>query len=435
MIPKFRRMFPRVYRLASVAALRRVIRRAESTGKQSASALGARPRRLLYVAASSLPYHISGYTTRTHEVISALRATGLDVEVMTRPGYPWDREDRLHDPIEDSTFVEGVPYRHASAPSKHRPILQYVMQAASVIEEAARRLNVSVIHAASNHENALPALVAARRLGLPFQYEMRGLWELTRVSRMAKYEHSEDFKQGLELEGLVAKEADKVFAISEQLAEFCRERWGIPADRFSLLPNCVNPSRFVVSGHTESDPFVIGYAGSLISYEGLDTLIRAIDVLVRRSSPVEVRVIGHGEAESELKQLVGELGLETRIHFLGKMPPEQARAEIKRCSIVCIPRKPFQVCAIVPPIKLVEALALAKPVIVPDLPVFRDELGNGASGWFFRSGDVDDLARVIEIALGDSVQLREKAIQARKHALGQRSWTDHVSKAIQILLG
>ena len=31
------------------------------------------PKSLLYVPASSLPYHISGYTTRTHAVIRALR--------------------------------------------------------------------------------------------------------------------------------------------------------------------------------------------------------------------------------------------------------------------------------------------------------------------------------------------------------------------------
>ncbi len=52
----------------------------------------------------------------------------------------------------------------------------------------------------------------------------------------------------------------------------------------------------------------------------------------------------------------------------------------KQSALVCLPRKPFEVCRIVPPIKLVEALAMAKPVIVPDLPVFRDELGNSGSG-------------------------------------------------------
>ncbi|MBH0312862.1 glycosyltransferase WbuB, partial [Alcaligenes faecalis] len=50
--------------------------------------------RMLYVAASALPYHISGYTTRTHAIAQALQEAGGDVCVLTRPGYPWDRKDR-----------------------------------------------------------------------------------------------------------------------------------------------------------------------------------------------------------------------------------------------------------------------------------------------------------------------------------------------------
>jgi glycosyltransferase involved in cell wall biosynthesis len=84
------------------------------------------------------------------------------------------------------------------------------------------------------------------------------------------------------------------------------------------------------------------------------------------------------------------------------------------------------VCRIVPPIKLVEALAMAKPVIVPDLPVFRDELGNSGSGWFFRAGDAQDLARVIEQALEDEAALAVAGQKARLHAVTQRNWRDHV---------
>lgn len=67
------------------------------------------------------------------------------------------------------------------------------IQASRVIADTARIENVSQIHAASNHFNALPALLAARMLGIPFHYEMRGLWELTRASRQPWYENSARF--------------------------------------------------------------------------------------------------------------------------------------------------------------------------------------------------------------------------------------------------
>jgi glycosyltransferase involved in cell wall biosynthesis len=104
---------------------------------------------------------------------------------------------------------------------------------------------------------------------------------------------------------------------------------------------------------------------------------------------------------------------------------------IGRCAIVCLPRKPFQVCEIVPPIKLVEALAMAKPVIVPDLPVFRDELGSDPAGWFFRAGDAANLAEVVEQAFKSPSRLDELGAKAREYVLAHRTWDRFVENVIK----
>ena len=105
---------------------------------------------------------------------------------------------------------------HSRTPRNNRFTALYAAQASAVLEAHARNTRAAVIHAASNHVNALPALIAARRLGLPFQYEMRGLWELTRASRQPGFKNSHNYHLGLELEGFVAAHADRVFVISEQ---------------------------------------------------------------------------------------------------------------------------------------------------------------------------------------------------------------------------
>ena len=391
------------------------------------------PGSMLYVPASSLPYHITGYTNRTHEVIRALCKAGVEVSVLTRPGYPWDRKDRLKEPGDAGSVVDGIEYEHVKDPSKRRPVLQFAVQAAKVIANVAREKKVSVIHAASNHTNALPALLAARRLGIPFFYEMRGLWELTRVSRKPQFENTPGFRQGLDLEGLVALHADRLFVISEQLGNYARENWGIPPERITLLPNCVDPERIAPTDPKHMEPNTIGYAGSLMSYEGLDTLIEAIDILTKRSGVgVQVKIIGDGESKNELEELVHRLGLSNHIRFFGKVPPESAREILNRCALVCIPRKPFTVCEIIPPIKLVEALAMAKPVIVPDLPVFRDELGDDPTGWFFNAGDAVDLARVIDEAFKDIEMLAELGKRAREYAITKRCWHDFVTEVLPV---
>ena len=72
---------------------------------------------------------------------------------------------------------------------------------------------------------------------------------------------------------------------------------------------------------------------------------------------------------------------------------------------------------------MVEAMAKGKCVIVPDLPVFKDELGEGESGClFFKSGDYQDLARVLEDNIFDSAGLAEKGRKARQYVISHRQW-------------
>lgn len=385
------------------------------------------PERILYVAASCLPYHISGYTSRTHELICALKEGGADLRVVTRTGYPWDRRDSLCLPETESTLRDGICYVHARTPRNNRFTAIYAAQAATVLERYARQEGMARIHAASNHVNALPALLAARRLGIPFQYEMRGLWELTRIARQPAFAQSHNFKLGLALEGFVATHADRVFVISAQLGCYAREHWGIPEDRLHLLPNCVDAGR-IRPAHLPAEPLTIGYAGSLINYEGLDTLLHALRQLRQSGMAARLEIVGHGEAREGLERLTTELGLDDAVHFYGRLSPEDARAHLSRCTLVCIPRRPFTVCEIIPPLKLAEAMALEKPVIVPDLPLFRDEAGE--AGWFFRPGDAAHLAQVLAAAFGDPERCATMARKGRERIISCRQWRQFVPSVL-----
>lgn len=385
------------------------------------------PGRILYVAASCLPYHVSGYTSRTHELLCALKEDGADLRVITRTGYPWDRRDSLCLPEAEYTLRDGIRYVHARTPRNNRLTAIYAAQAATVLERYARQEGIARIHAASNHVNALPALLAARRLGIPFQYEMRGMWELTRIARQPAFAQSHNFKLGLALEGFVASHADRVFVISAQLGRYARKHWGIPEDRLHLLPNCVDAGR-ICPTHLPAEPLTIGYAGSLINYEGLDTLLHALRQLRQSGMAARLEIAGHGEAREALEHLTTELGLDDAVRFYGRLSPEDARTRLSRCTLVCIPRRPFTVCEIVPPLKLAEAMALEKPVIVPDLPLFRDEAGD--AGWFFHPGDAAHLAQVLAAAFGDPERCATMARKGRERIISCRQWRQFVPSVL-----
>ncbi len=388
------------------------------------------PGRLLYVASNTRPYHFNGYSARTQSIVTALQTNGVDVRVMTRPGYPWDIGAEGLLPQSDTTLLDGVTYRHVRQPGLLRPFLSYVDQAASAVARLALAEQVAVIHAATNFQNAMPALLAARRLGLPFQYEMRGLWELSRASRWPTYAASGHYKFGLACEGMLVRHADKVFSISDALKRFAAQRWAVPEDRFVLLPNCVEPAEFATPDPAVVMPRRIGYAGALVAYEGLDTLIEAVALLKQEGVAVELNVMGDGAARAQLQAMVDQLDVADRVRLLGKIAPDEARQRLTSCALICIPRKPFEVCRLVPPLKLIEALAMGKPVVVPDMPLFRDELGSDQTGWFFRPGDAGDLSKVLSEALSSPQELVRRGKLGREYATSSRRWGDHVSALV-----
>lgn len=384
--------------------------------------------KLLYLAASCLPYHISGYTARTHAILKTLVENGIPVVALTRAGYPWDRKDRLADASSDQTIHDGVCYHHLATPTRLKQVAHYALTAAAEIEKFALAHEVGCIHAASNHVNALPGLIAAKRLGMPFQYEMRGIWELSRASRFPAFYNSAPFRMALGLEGFVAANSDRLFVISRQLADYAVRNWQISENKINVLPNCYSPGK-TQAVQTDCKPDLLGYAGSLVEYEGLDVLLEALAHLRNNGKIAYLRIIGDGEARERLEELSTKLDLGNQVEFMGRMEPAKAAAALGECEAICLPRKPYEVCKIIPPLKLVEAMSIGKALFAPNLPVFHEELGELGDGWMFEAGNAASLAKLLKKRLPDKTALREQGARLREKATATRQWR-HFALAI-----
>lgn len=131
------------------------------------------PKRLAYILQASLPYVKSGYATRAQGLARGLVNSGMEVICLTRPGFPRIVEALEVADAPEADEIDGIKYlRLAAAGGVNQP--DYHERAADIIEAALRQQKPEMVMAASPWWNALPALVAARRLGLPFFYEVRG---------------------------------------------------------------------------------------------------------------------------------------------------------------------------------------------------------------------------------------------------------------------
>ncbi len=132
--------------------------------------------RVAYILHNSLPFSSGGYATRGYGLSIALKKLDYDVHVINRPGFPIDLGNDLESSeVGEISIIDDIPHIRTLEPTRRdkRPY-DYMLQAADALEIRFKEYRPEVVVAASNHITAIPALIAASRLGIPFIYEVRG---------------------------------------------------------------------------------------------------------------------------------------------------------------------------------------------------------------------------------------------------------------------
>ena len=397
------------------------------------------PRATLSVLAQSLPHRSGGYATRSHGILVGLRNLGWDAEAVTRLGFPYDRwPSTSTDEVPPEDVVDGVVYRRLLEPGERAysttPMSSYIERFAHRIEDEATRRRAALIHASSFQNNGLAALAAARRLGIPFVYEMRGLEDLMKVSRDPRFVETDAHRYLTGLENHIVAHADLTFVITEALREEMIRRGG-PADRIEVLPNGVNTADFEPRPRDEAlqaelgltGRTIIGYAGGLVDYEGLDLLLEAAAILKRERADFGVVIVGDGHFDARLRQLVVDLDVTDVVTFTGRVPHSEVPRYLSIFDITPFPRLPLPVCELISPIKPFEAMAMGKAVISSSVAALTEIVEQDVRGLVFEKGSSADLAVQLRRCL-DSAELRATlGAQAREWVLAERDWSDVVT--------
>ena len=379
--------------------------------------------RVLHVVTSSLPEVQAGSTLRTQGLAAAQRARGVEAHVVTRVGFPVDVGRLAAGP---STWVDGVPY-HRLLPRGAGPADRagLVRRRADELVRLARGLDADVLHAHTPHDNAQAALLAGARLGLPVVYEVRGFLEETWRSRGGD-PTSQRYRLERATEDRCMAAADAVVALSGSIRDAVVER-GVDPARVHLAPNAVDASWLTAlpDGATvrrrwgiPQAALVVGTVSTLNDYEGVDTLLTAAAEL--DDPRLVVLVVGDGPARSRLVELASRRGV--RAVFTGRVPHELAADHHAAIDVFCVPRTDTPVTRLVPPLKPLEAMALARPVLASDLPPLRELVEPGRGGLLLPAGD----PRAWAVALADLIAEPGAHVdaggRAREWVASQRTW-------------
>ncbi|HEY6770500.1 MAG TPA: glycosyltransferase family 4 protein [Candidatus Sulfotelmatobacter sp.] len=125
--------------------------------------------------------------------------------------------------------------------------------------------------------------------------------------------------------------------------------------------------------------YLIGYVGNMSIQEGLDILVEvALHIKQTGRRDIHFTCVGGGPGLPGLRQMVKDKGLEDTMNFTGRVPDQQL-LEILSTADVCVnPDKPCQMNSISTMIKIMEYMALSKPIVQFDLDEGRFSAGEAS---------------------------------------------------------
>ena len=394
--------------------------------------------RTLYCTWRGLPYETAGYDTRSHYLLRGLINAGGDVIACTRPGFPWDA--RRSTPLQSFEQLDGVQYVRLGSPgmsNQSLPLDAYIDAHANRICHLALACGADMIHSATNWLVGLPALTAAKRLGLPFVYEMRGLMEVTRASTTPLYAASDHFELFRRMESEIASAADLVFAITSGVRDEMARR-GCDTSRFRLAPNGVDVERFqplernnkLAVKYGIGSEMVFGFVGSFVHYEGLLDLCAAAAALKARGRHFKLLLVGDGAQSADVRKAVDSLGIADVTILTGHVSFELVPDLYSLVDVAVYPRRGIEVTEIVSPLKPFEAMAMGKAVIGSNVAAIADIVRHGQTGWLFEKNDTDALIAAMELALADPQATEAMGAAARDFVVAEHDWTDIARRVI-----
>ena len=115
-------------------------------------------------------------------------------------------------------------------------------------------------------------------------------------------------------------------------------------------------------------PYLVGYVGNMSDQDGLDILLNvALHIKNMGRGDIHFTCVGGGPGLPELRRMVQDKNLQDTVNFTGRIPFHDL-LEILSTADVCVnPDKPCKMNDISTMIKIMEYMALSKPIVQFDL--------------------------------------------------------------------
>jgi len=168
--------------------------------------------------------------------------------------------------------------------------------------------------------------------------------------------------------------------------------------------------------------FLVGYVGVMGKQEGIDLLLRSVQLIVRQLGRTDIQfgLVGGGTELAAMRQLAKDLEIAEYVTFTGRVPDDELLAMLNTADICVNPDRANAMNDRSTMNKVMEYMALGKPLVQFDLTEGR--VSAGEASWYARPNDVADLAQKMLALLDDENQRIHMGAVGRERVEHVLSW-------------
>jgi glycosyltransferase involved in cell wall biosynthesis len=238
--------------------------------------------------------------------------------------------------------------------------------------------------------------------------------------------------------------ADRVVVVSE-VSKNQLEKRGIDVRKLVVNPNGADPETFnpgvrkkdLRSIHNLNNKMLVGFAGSLYQWHGLETLVGCVKKVTSRNSAVHFIIFGDGYLRNKLEEMAEKDGIANFITFTGLVAKEEMPAHLNVCDMLVSPHRNMAdgQTFFGSPVKIFEYMAMGKPIVASEVGQLGEILQDGVNALLVPPNDPEKLGEAI-LKLASNPDLRESlGKKARRDLLAKYTWTHNAKRVIESLGG
>ena len=228
------------------------------------------------------------------------------------------------------------------------------------------------------------------------------------------------------LERLTFRVADVSIATNESYRRIAVGRGGMAADRVFVVRSGPSLERMKqvapVAALKCGKRHLVGYVGVMGAQEGIDLLLRAVKHVVRslKRTDIHFGLVGGGTSLAEMRTLALNLSIDEYVTFTGRVPDPQLLAMLNTADVCVNSDRAGALNDKSTMNKIMEYMALGKPVVQFDLTEGRRSAGEASL--YARQDDPADLAARILALLDDPERRARMGRLGRERVERELEW-------------